>query len=491
MAKTTQTLDPKQFQDLINCGQAKIAVVLKEDELFLPSFRRADIVGNADIDNKVMTKQERIFQIKEDIVLRVHIVNTNQPRTINPPKPGANGQAGLWNTLMPGKIRVSAKTYEGLIEKLYDLYGDKYTVQKLRFEDVFNLAIADYEERYPTSDRTISSHKSTYKRCCLGTHFSQLNVEEIKEKDLLTFCFQVIGLKDSAGNTVIGNHEDRMNISYFKKSFMALLNLIFNYAIRNHMITENPMNFLDKKYLYSQCNQPHTDDAKKRHTDSEYEMILSEAKRRANMTQFHGYYIYLYLIETHQYLGCRPGELVALKWEDLQNGVLHICHAQKEHKDPKTWYECVDYTKNEKGESKNGRYIPLIPELEILFNELRQLQDSLGIHSEFIFCNSSGEWIVARSYEARLKEICKKLGIESYGTYTYRRDVNNRLAETGVQTFERAKFLGHSPEVNQKCYASPRNTGRDVLIAALSRETKKQVSPGITFEDEKEEIKKA
>lgn len=183
------------------------------------------------------------------------------------------------------------------------------------------------------------------------------------------------------------------------------------------------------------------------------------------------------MIAIHQYLGCRPGELVALKWEDLYDGCIHFCHEQIEHKKPKTWYEYVDYTKNEKGISRLGRSFQIIPELQAIFDNLKELQEELNIESDFIFCDRDGKWIPAKSYERALSSICKAVGVDSKGTYTFRRDVNNRMAEAGIEVFERALNMGHTPEVNSMCYDSPRKSKLEVLERALSRGPRDVVTP--------------
>lgn len=83
-----------------------------------------------------------------------------------------------------------------------------------------------------------------------------------------------------------------MKILYFRRSFICLLNLIFKYAFRKKIIQENPVDYLDKRYLSSLCKQNLKNPSAKRHEDYEYDLILNEAVRRSKVPQFHGYYIY-------------------------------------------------------------------------------------------------------------------------------------------------------------------------------------------------------
>ena len=335
----------------------------------------------------------------------------------------------------------------------------------MSFEKAFRASLEDYEKKYPSRDRSSANYEYVYNRC-ITPEFADLDITQIDSDILSIYCLKVIGTGD-----------DRMNIFYFRRNFICLLNLVFKYAFRKRIIQENPVDFLDKRYLCSQCKQNMKNPIEKRHEEHEYDLILQEAIRRSKMTQFHGYYVYLYMIAVHQYLGCRPGELVALKWSDLHDGAVHFCHEQIEHKKPNTWYEYVDYTKNEKGVSRLGRTIQIIPELQQIFDHLKQLQKDLGINSEFIFCDREGNWIFAKSYERTLCSICKTLGIDSKGTYTFRRDVNNRMAEAGIEIFERALNMGHTPDVNAMCYDSPRKSKVEMLEKALNRGPRNLVTP--------------
>lgn len=360
-----------------NVKQKIYALHLSEDDYTIVS---------TDTGLITMTKQERIYYEKRNFVLSVHVRSDGSVREIKPPNESKTGALRFWNTLTPDKKRLSARTEAHLIEKLFSYYGGELKDKINTFEDVFHASLEDYKIKYPSRDRSACNYEYVYNRC-IDSEFAKMNLSEINSDILSVYCLKVIG-----------TGENRMKIMYFRRNFICLLNLVFKFAFRKHMISENPVDYLDKRYLCSQCKQSIKNPIEKRHEEQEYDLILEEAIRRSKMTQFHGYYVYLYMIAVHQYLGCRPGELVALKWSDLYGGSVHFCHEQIEHKKPHTWYEYVDYTKNEKGVSRLGRSIQIIPELQSVFDHLKKTQEDLGIKSEFLFCDLSGNWIAAKSY---------------------------------------------------------------------------------------------
>ena len=77
---------------------------------------------------------------------------------------------------------------------------------------------------------------------------------------------------------------------------------------------------------------------------------------------------------------------------DVYEDRIHIHSQQLSNKLPggKDYY-LVSYTKNEKGESEDGRDFPLTQKIRALLDEIKSLQDELGIRSEFIFCHEDGE----------------------------------------------------------------------------------------------------
>ena len=94
--------------------------------------------------------------------------------------------------------------------------------------------------------------------------------------------------------------------------------------------------------------------------------MFAETARRKNLKRNNGYYYFDAMIRLHAEIGCRPGELCAIRWKDIktpsgnqESPSLHI-HAQiKENGSEKKRYEYVPVTKNEKGISRGGRYFPL------------------------------------------------------------------------------------------------------------------------------------
>ena len=103
----------------------------------------------------------------------------------------------------------------------------------------------------------------------------------------------------------------------------------------------------------------------------------------------------------------RVGELCALKWDDVQADAIHIHAQQLMYKENGRNYYYVDWTKDEKGFSQGGRRFPITIEIRNLLSEIKSVQDSLGIKSEYVFCNREGRWIYTKAYSDCLRALCR------------------------------------------------------------------------------------
>ncbi|MBQ8139000.1 MAG: tyrosine-type recombinase/integrase [Lachnospiraceae bacterium] len=156
--------------------------------------------------------------------------------------------------------------------------------------------------------------------------------------------------------------------------------------------------------------------------------------------------------------GVREGEIPSLKWSDISGNAIHI-HSQQndEYRDGVRVFYYNPSTKNEKGISSNGRYIPITNRIRRILDELREKQVKLGIRSEWVFCKEDGTWMTTVSYCKALYRVAKKLGLGLSNNHAFRMALNSYVyVPMGLPATERAKLLGHSVETNLKYYTFAR-----------------------------------
>lgn len=142
--------------------------------------------------------------------------------------------------------------------------------------------------------------------------------------------------------------------------------------------------------------------------------------------------------------GVREGEIPSLKWSDITDRAIHI-HSQQndEIRDGKKVYYYNPTTKNEKGVSHNGRFIPITSAIRKILDELKSKQEALGIESEWVFCKANGDWITTVAYYEALYKVCHKLGLKLSNNHAFRMALNSYVyVPMGLPVTERAKLLG-------------------------------------------------
>lgn len=395
------------------------------------------VVGTS-LDEKMSKRKREEYLAKEEIVRKVHIGKRGNPIAINPITYKGKD---CYYTKLDGRP-VYRPSREAIIDYLYLHYGGDALNHDHTVEYYFDRYIKDYVTENPNKEKTARNTKADYARF-VNKELANMDVRDITPKYLTAYSKDLV-------------RRLRLKISAFK-NFKSLLNYVFCKAMEDAVIFHNPAKSVDNKACYALCDQSiisEYDYDAELLSEEEFSKIKLEAERRMKFSRRYGnsyFYFYDLMLGLHSEIGCRPSELCALKWGDIKAGAdLHI-HAEI---DSEGTYQ--KYTKNEKGESKGGRLIPLTPNAQEILAELRKRQERAGISSEFLFCQKDGRYVVPGSYEEYVRNAFDKAGVSGKSSYAFRRTVNNRLEEAGFIPSERAYLLGHTPETNLKHYTNPR-----------------------------------
>lgn len=144
------------------------------------------------------------------------------------------------------------------------------------------------------------------------------------------------------------------------------------------------------------------------------------------------------------YIGCRVGELVALKWCDYEEiKHLHICREEiKESvRCGESWkdvYTVVNHTK-----TNRDRFVPLHPKAIRLLNNLRLKMAYNASDDDFIFMRD-GHRLTSRQINYTLEKACTKIGIPVKRSHKIRKTVASRLNAGDVPLDSIREMLGHS-----------------------------------------------
>lgn len=438
--------------ELIKYNANKIMEDLCLQKLALKSQMDTGIINivDATAELEMISKKER--KLKEQLIQRAHVTEKGEMRSIHHHTPTSDNPKDYYITKLSDGRKIKGSSYDSIINKLYAHYSDGLTDFSIGM--IFKAAIREKEVTENPNPNTIRKDNADFKRF-ISAEFAKKDIRYLTDIDIKKYCQEWV------------NKEHPKKKAFL--SFKGTLNIIFRYAKRHRIITDNPLDLISNKPYFKSCDTSRPKPEEKILSPEEIDTLVSEVRHRMTTTKYGKYYIngfaMLFAIET----GVRVGELCALKWEDIYEDRIHIHLQQLSNKLPggKDYY-LVSYTKNEKGESEDGRDFPLTQKIRALLDEIKSLQDELGIRSEFIFCHENGEWIKTDAYVTFLRRLCSSKGLKVTNNHALRMSLNsNVLLPLGISAADRAAMLGHSIETNLKFYSFAQKgylgTVRDLL----------------------------
>lgn len=261
------------------------------------------------------------------------------------------------------------------------------------------------------NDVTYESYESN-----LNNHIFPYLPKDIKVSDVAAYHIKFI-LKSIEGSRT-------RNYTY------TVLNIIFQEALFEHLISVNPCQFVRKPKHESEHAEVITPD--------DYQAIISEVKG----TQWE--YAFNFALHT----GCRRGEICALRWRDidLDAGLVKITTAQKKTK-RKGQYE---------GTTKSAHSVRTLPLANDAIKSLREwrtlLKKALSerqtiLHEDsFVFRGRNiHEPMPIGSLTRKMYELKKKLELpDNIRMHSYRRTMATNLAVENIAPKKLQHALGHA-----------------------------------------------
>lgn len=333
-------------------------------------------------------------------------------------------------TQKSGYYRKKAKHREDIEKKLVQYYLE--LEKKEQEEDNRTLESVFYEcmeykktKRKPeTIRRAIADWKKFYEP---QPEFIHKNIKEINGIDVDNFFSKVLENKPLKNKAF--------------KNLSGLLKQTFGYAV--------DMNYIDKSPYRIRINEKQIIYAGRKSNEQsvffpkEQEKLIEEMER---MLSANPKTITPLAVELNFQLGLRVGELMALRYSDIENDFIHIQRQYVVHTDAtdtknprKSGYDIVDHTKSKKGD----RLIPLTEEAKRLIERIRSANEqNNNICEDFLFVYR-GKVIQPKSVEDRIGKGCKNIGIPVRKCHCIRKTFASTLYTQGVPVQTISRLLGH------------------------------------------------
>mgnify|MGYP004540896269 CR=1 FL=1 len=242
-----------------------------------------------------------------------------------------------------------------------------------------------------------------------------------------------------------------INSQHTKCKSYIILNMIFKYAIKQKIVTCNPLESVNKPPESIKTGEEIDDN----YIEPENQQIYLDAFEQENTDMS-------LLFKTMLLTGLRPEEACGLKWTalDLEYDELVINNAYKSFKLYNDDYTKVigHYRSDAKLKTPQSyRRIPLSEDLKNMLLKHRQIQQELFKKSraikshhrkwsekEYIFIGRNYVPYVSDSLSYGMRKICNKYSLKKVSPYGLRRSFATLCAEKGIDKLVLMKLMGHS-----------------------------------------------
>lgn len=393
--------------------ERRIFIVNNEFSLLLDAYNNGML--NSDVSDTLnILKKNRVNDIHKNAITK----------PIN--------EKGRWQTYIDTypdgerkkRVKVSSMTESGLYDKLFEFYYGK-NVKSLK--DIYPEWI-EKRNLEGLSPRTIERNKNHWNKYYINDSIVTTPLVKLTAEQIENFFHKVI-------------KQYQLSVKELNNMKLIMTDML-KMAYKRKYIDSNPYNDVDINT--NACRQviKHTASSRVYFPDEKeklFNALNDEIKLKPNSTDCFAVFLLFKL-------GVRIGELVALKWTDIDytNNEIHICRMESKeyNSDGDLRVTVVEHTK--KKSTDGDRFLPIGDYEKVIFEKIREISKQYNFkEQEYIFCDENGRTKI-RAIDNLIRKLCGKCGIEEKSSHDIRRTVASELNAQGVNVEMIRVYLGHS-----------------------------------------------
>ena len=302
-----------------------------------------------------------------------------------------------------------APTEEELLNKLIPLYLEDENLDKKTFHELFEEWIL-YKEQVTASYNTILRHRQHYNKYLASSKLDNMKIVKINELLLETESNRIVREFDLS-------NKEWVNVK-------TILNGMYEFARRMKYLNENPVTNIHITVKFRQVikktGKTQTYNTEEIAAINEY---LDNKYRETGDTAFMA-------VRLNFMMGLRVGELVSLKWADIEGIQIHVTREEvRDQRDNSVRVE--EHTK-----THTDRFVYLIPDALAILN-------SLPHDGEYIFTRN-GERLTSRQINYVLEKYAERNGLKTKSSHKLRKTYASMCNAKGVPIDFIREQLGHS-----------------------------------------------
>lgn len=368
--------------------------------------------------------EEKIFRLKEEVVLQIHTKKISQNK---------NGRY-ITRLCVKGSPQKTATSYEKLILKLYDYYFEMISIT---LENLYPEWVQYRINETSVTDKTIKENNFLWCALLADELIVKTPMTSLKPLDFVIFFRKI-----TKGRQLTKKRFNDMK---------SILNNMFYYAIEKEIVTHNPL--LDINYRQFPFKAANTNIIP--YSEDERTMLLDYVSDND---------LYDLAIKLFFYFTIRIGELKGLRFDDVIGNWLYVQRFVNDK------HEIVEDIKGHASAGK--RLLPIPDEAKQLFERIKEINSD----SDYLFMTDSGKklFITTSTFNKRLKKYCNALGIAYRSSHKLRFSTASILHKNGVGVPELQKMLGHTTSAMTEHYlrdVSARDETFEKVTSILNKNT--------------------